>query len=106
MRERVRISRGWLYGVALIFVGLDSFIATAEPSPGFTFCVTPYPPDCVKAPLTAQTHDQCEAQVQAYIASVFHFRECIEAESEREVRRANELLDQWRCKVSKKECRH
>ena len=43
--------------------------------------------------------------MQAYAAGIFRFRECIEAESEREVRQTNELLDEWRCKVSKKECR-
>ena len=90
---------------ALLFAGLYSYPVSAEPGPGFTYCVAPYPPDCVKKPLNSESHDDCETSVQAYVASVFRFRECIEAESEREVRRANEVLEQWRCKVSRMECR-
>ena len=35
--------------------------------------------------------------------SVYRFRECLDAESERQVRRANEAFEKWKCKRSK-EC--
>lgn len=104
--ECVRVAMRSLRCVALVLAGLYSYPAAAEPSPGFTYCVAPFPPDCVKAPVRSDSHDECETRVQAYVASVFRFRECVEAESEREVRRANEVLDQWRCKGSRKECQH
>jgi hypothetical protein len=106
MIECGRAAMRSLRGIALVLAGLYSYPADAEPSPGFTYCVAPFPPDCVKAPVNSDSHDDCETRVQAYVANVFRFRQCIEAESEREVRRANEVLDQWRCKVSRKECQH
>ena len=88
-----------------VFVCFWPRLLAAEPSPGFAYCAPPSPPNCVGEPSKPSSPTDCEAQVQAYVASVFRFRECLDAESEREVRRANEILEQWRCKRSGKACR-
>jgi hypothetical protein len=89
-----------------VFVCFWPRLLAAEPSSGFEYCAPPYPPTCVgEEPSKPSSPTDCEAQVQAYVANVFRFRECLDAESEREVRRANEILEQWRCKRSGKACR-
>ncbi len=98
------MEKRWLYVVILLAAGLPAS-AAAEPVPGFDLCVAPYSPACVNAPRKQLKRDECEAEVRAYTAAVFHFRECIEAESAREVRRANEVLDRWKCRLSKTNCR-
>lgn len=96
------MARGVFGCSALLAASLYAAMAAAEPSPGFTFCVAPDPPECIDAPAKSErNNDECEARVQAYVANVFRFRECLEAESERQIRRANEALDRWKCKRSK-----
>jgi len=72
-----------------------------EPSSGFTLCVAPRPPDCVDAPGKSDSIEDCERRVVAYISNVFRYRECLEAETERQVRPDNEILDKLKCKQSK-----
>lgn len=98
------MEKRWLYVVILLSVGPHAS-AAAEPSSGFDLCVAPYPPACVNEPRKQLKRDECESELRAYTAAVFHFRECIEAESAREVRRANEVLDHWKCRLSKANCR-
>jgi hypothetical protein len=76
-----------------------------EFTPGFDLCVAPQPPSCVDAPNKRLKREACEEAMQAYVERVFHFRECIEAETEREVRRANDVLDYWKCRTTKKDCK-
>jgi hypothetical protein len=80
--------------------------ATAvELTPGFTYCAPPYRPPCVAETVQGKSMSACDEEAQAYIASVFRYRECLEAESERAVREANETVEAWKCKRSRKECR-
>lgn len=88
----------------LIAANLFGAPGAIEPSPGFTFCVTPHPPDCIDAPAKSDPAEDCERRVRAYTARVFRYRECLEAEIERHVGRANEVLDKLKCKQTK-ECR-
>ena len=97
--SRSALGAGFL--IATNFLGAPS---VDEPSSGFNLCVAPRPPDCVDASQAPGPVEDCERRVQAYVARVFRYRECLEAETERQVRRANETLDKWKCKQSKK-CR-
>jgi len=97
------MEKRWLYVVILLAAGLPA--SAAELFQGFDLCVAPQSPACVNAPRKQLKRDECEAEVRAYTAAVFHFRECIEAESAREVRRANDVLDRWKCRLSKASCR-
>jgi hypothetical protein len=95
------VTRGVLGAGLLLAANFLGSPGAEEPSPGFTLCVAPRPPDCVDAPPgPPDPLEDCERRVRAYVANVFKFRQCIEAESEREVRRANEVLDKWKCKGS------
>lgn len=65
----------------------------------FGYCAPPTPPACVE-----QTNDAsekklkaCEADVERYVASVFAYRGCIAAETERAVREANATIRKMRC---------
>jgi len=65
----------------------------------FGYCAPPVPPSCVE-----QTQDAsekklkaCEADVERYVASVFSYRGCIAAETERAVREANATIRKMRC---------
>ena len=91
------MTRGALGAGLLIAANFFGSPGAEQPSPGFTLCVAPRPPDCVDAPGKSNSVEECERRVRGYIANVFRFRQCIEAESEREVRRANEVLDKWKC---------
>jgi len=76
----------------------------APPAPGFTFCAAPFKPACVVK--RGKTRgESCEERVKFYIASVFRYRECLEAEMERSVRESNDLLDIWRCRQKGARCR-
>ncbi|ARN83805.1 hypothetical protein DSM21852_23750 [Methylocystis bryophila] len=68
-----------------------------EPSSGFNLCVAAQPPDCVDAPAKSD-YENCERRVRAYLANVFRYRECLEVETERQVRRANDTLDKLKRK--------
>ncbi|ARN83479.1 hypothetical protein B1812_07655 [Methylocystis bryophila] len=74
--------------------------ATDDPSSGFNHCVAPRPPDCVDAPATSYPTDECERRVRSYVANVFRYRECLGAETQRQVRRANDTLDKWKRRQS------
>ena len=98
------MTRGALGAGLLLAANFLGSPGAEEPSPGFTLCVAPRPPDCVDAPRNPDLLEDCDLRLRAYVANVFKFRQCIEAESEREVRRANEVLDKWKCKGSS-DCR-
>ncbi len=95
------MTRGALGAGLLIAANFLGSSGADEPSSGFTLCVAPRPPDCVDAPGKSDSIEDCERRVAAYIATVFRYRECLEAETERQVRRANETLDKLKCKQSK-----
>jgi hypothetical protein len=76
-------------------------IAADQPS-GFNFCAKPAPPACIDAP---ETTELCEVEVQAFLKSVFKYRACLEKESARAVREANETLEIWKCRTGALQCR-
>lgn len=74
-----------------------------EMTRGFTFCAPPTRPACVDK-VDAEPIS-CDNEVQAYTATVFKYRECLEVESERAVRDANDVIETWKCRTGKKACR-
>ena len=94
------MTRGVLGAGLLLAANFLGAPGAGEPSPGFTLCVAPRPPDCVDAPGKSDSLEECERRVRGYIANVFRYRECLESETERQVRRANETLDKFKCKQS------
>ncbi|MGJ0509135.1 MAG: hypothetical protein ACR652_18830 [Methylocystis sp.] len=83
-------------GAALLSTGV------AGEGVGFGFCAPPLKPACVDAPAATGT---CEEDVQLYVRSVFTYRACLEKETERAVREANETLGAWRCRKDPARCR-
>lgn len=88
-------------GAALIALASSPGAATAAAS-GFNFCAPPLRPTCIEAPDAAPL---CEGEVQGFVKAVFKYRECLEKETERAVREANETLDAWKCRSSALRCR-
>ncbi len=82
---------------------ISSFLAVSPVSAGgFDYCAPPLRPACVDA---AEPPDSCERDVQAFIRSVFKYRGCLEKESERAVREANDALEAWKCYTGALKCR-
>ncbi|BBU62649.1 hypothetical protein MSC49_25840 [Methylosinus sp. C49] len=77
--------------------------AYPQAAPGFNLCVQPGSPPCVFMP--GRAAEACGAEVEAYIASVFHYRECLSKESERAIRESNDIIDHWRCRERGERCR-
>ncbi len=73
-----------------------------EPPSGFNYCAPPLRPACIDA---AEPPDSCERDVQAYVKSVFKYRACLEKESERAIRAANDALEAWKCYTGELKCR-
>jgi hypothetical protein len=69
---------------------------------GFDFCAPPLAPGCINAPAAK---DACETEVQVFIKTVFRYRACLERESERAVREANDTLEAWKCRTGVLRCR-
>lgn len=78
--------------------------AYAQSSTGFTFCAAPHRPACVSANANELSAEACDLEVKSYIAMVFRYRECLEAESERAVRESNDVIDHWRCRQTGERC--
>jgi hypothetical protein len=76
--------------------------ALPQASPGFTLCVTPRPPACALADKAVAS---CDAEIEAYVALVFRYRECLAHETERAVAQSNDVIDGWRCKRFGDRCR-
>ncbi|MGJ0426269.1 hypothetical protein [Methylocystis sp.] len=78
-----------------------SFAEENRPS-GFDYCAPPLRPGCIDAPAVT---DACETDVQAFIKTVFKYRACLERESGRAVRGANDALEAWKCRTGALKCR-
>ena len=65
----------------------------------FGYCAPPTPPSCVNgvADASEKKLKACEDDVERYVASVFAYRTCIAAETERAVREANATIRKMRC---------
>lgn len=72
----------------------------------FDYCAPPYPPPCVGEARDANEAKlkACEADVERYVASVFAYRGCVAAETERAVREANATIQALRCVRSPELC--
>ena len=70
----------------------------AETHSRFGFCAPPFAPPCAdaRAPTVAE-RKRCEAETERYVASVFAYRGCLAAETERAVREANATIRKMRC---------
>ncbi|BDV33149.1 hypothetical protein [Methylocystis iwaonis] len=98
------MSRSLATAAQIIFIFLalaDRCVAGEKPS-GFDFCAPPSRPLCIDAPVA---EDACDAQVQAFIKTVFRYRECLDKETQRAVREANDVLEAWKCRTGALTCR-
>ena len=73
-----------------------------ETTRGFTYCAPPTRPGCVDRGKADPA--LCEIEVQAFVAMVFKYRECLAMETERAVRDANDVIEAWKCRTGKKDC--
>lgn len=102
-RRKSRLALALAFGLASA-VGLSpGAVRAAGPARGFAYCAPPTPPACVGK--DAANEAACDAEVQAFVATVFRYRECLEAESERAVREANDVIETWKCRTGKRDCR-
>lgn len=102
-KPEARIRRPLSLAAALICVFFSAFPCRAgEPPSGFTYCAPPLRPACIDA---AEPPDACEREVQAFIKTVFNYRACLEKESERAIRQANDALEAWKCYTGALKCR-
>lgn len=97
------MTRGRLRVVAALMPLLATAPSAAgESGRGFDFCAPPLWPACVDAP---EATAACDSEVQRFIATVFKYRACLEKESERAVREANDAIEAWKCRTGKLKCR-
>ncbi len=72
---------------------------------GLGYCPPPYPPACVaRTGQTLQKNVACGREVEAYVASVFRYRECVSIETERAVREANRIIQALKCAQGEEPC--
>ena len=83
----------------LACAALPAPAAAQTPFNRFGYCAPPIPPSCVEQTQDASEKKlkSCEADVERYVASVFAYRGCIAAETERAVREANATIRKMRC---------
>ena len=61
-------------------------------------------PNCVDAPATYATPrdaEACKARMDGYVRFVFAYRVCLNAAMERAVRRTNETIARYKCRLAK-----
>ncbi len=97
-----RVSRARRPAAATVIIFFSSVPSFAEAPSGFNFCAAPARPVCIDAP---EATDACEWEVQAFIKAVFKYRTCLDKESERAVRGANDALEAWKCRSGALQCR-
>ncbi|HMK88212.1 MAG TPA: hypothetical protein VK446_01060 [Methylocystis sp.] len=86
-------------GVCSVACCLICFEAHAQSSAsGFNFCAPPTSPACIEEARTADEKQACDEIMRAYVASVFEYRACLEAETTRAVLQSNDAIDRWRCR--------
>ncbi|KAF2990493.1 hypothetical protein MJC1_02255 [Methylocystis sp. MJC1] len=100
--ERMRRSLATAAQIFPVFLALADPCAAGEAPSGFNFCAPPLRPPCIDAPVA---NDACDAEVQAFIKTVFRYRECLEKETQRAVREANDVLEAWKCRTGALTCR-
>ncbi|HYA80399.1 MAG TPA: hypothetical protein VED87_05670 [Methylocystis sp.] len=75
-----------------------------ETGSGFAFCVAPAPPACIDVARTKPERTACEKLVSVCVRSVYQYRACLEAETQRAVLQSNDALDRWRCRRNGAPC--
>lgn len=89
-------ARFWLAALALAASLADA--RAAETRSRFGYCAPPFPPPCAaRAGMSPAELRRCEAEGERYVASVFVYRACLAAETERAVREANVVIRKLRC---------
>ncbi|MGD9544185.1 MAG: hypothetical protein AB7F41_07320 [Methylocystis sp.] len=73
---------------------------------GFTHCAPPLRPACIETSAAALAMAACDEEVQLFTRMVFRYRECLERETERAVRDANDAIEAWRCRLDETKCRN
>ncbi|HEY8124700.1 MAG TPA: hypothetical protein VIF88_04685 [Methylocystis sp.] len=73
---------------------------------GFTYCAPPSRPACIETSVAALAMAACDEEVQLFTKMVFRYRECLERETERAVREANDAIEIWRCRLDETKCRN
>ncbi len=73
---------------------------------GFTYCAPPARPSCIETSAAALAMAACDEEMQLFTKMVFRYRECLERETERAVREANEAIEIWRCRLDETKCRN
>lgn len=73
-------------------------------APGFAFCIAPTPPACIDAARSKADKTACEDLVDRYVKTVFQYRACLDAETQRAVLQSNDALDRWRCRRNGAQC--
>lgn len=100
--ERMRRSLATAAQIFPIFLALADACVAGEAPSGFNFCAPPLRPSCIDAPVAK---DACDAEVQAFIKTVFKYRECLDKETQRAVHEANDVLEAWKCRTGALTCR-
>lgn len=89
----------WGAGLAALALAATLLAArAAETYSRFGYCAPPFPPPCAdNNRMTPAELSRCEADGERYVASVFAYRGCLAAETERAVREANAAIRKLRC---------
>lgn len=67
---------------------------------GGFICAVPFVPDCVDHPSTyqnAESEAACQSDLDRYAAMTAAYRDCLERQVAVAMRRANDVLDRFRC---------
>lgn len=92
--------------VAALLLGGAALASEAESFSGFTYCSPPPRPACLERARSEAEMAACDDEMRIYTTMVFKYRECLERETERAVRDANEAIAAWRCRSDKTKCRN
>lgn len=87
---------------ALISLVTMTPCSAGEGPSGFNHCAPPLRPACIDDPVAT---DACDHEMQAFTRTVFKYRACLEKESMRAVREANDAIDAWKCRTGELRCR-
>lgn len=105
MRPCAKSLRGAALATVAVLLPHPQLLA-AQAVAGFSYCAPPLRPACIETSVAALAMAACDEEVQVFTRMVFRYRECLEKESERAVREANEAIEAWRCRRDETKCRH
>lgn len=79
----------------------------AELSLGGFICARPYAPACVDAPANTATTTgaaTCQSEVDRFVVATAAYRDCLQHQISSAIRRANDIVDQFRCLSQHESC--